>query len=199
MGAAPDLHGGTRAAQHAEGFVGAEPHPFRPLGHHPPRSMAGSRAGQAVAPIRLHAVLQQFQRDLGPVYRRLLRRHSGGLDLFWYASKKYPHSIPISAFKDYIVYNQVDTGYYYNADARRGAARHQVGAEGPCRNSRSGRAACARHARSLRRRLSHIAAQGPELPGSQGVAPTASLDTENVERIRQGLPRARPPHSATGA
>ncbi len=38
-----------------------------------------------------------------------------GLDLFWYASFKYPHSIPVTAFKDYIVHNQFDTGYYYNA------------------------------------------------------------------------------------
>src|SRR6476660_1655077 len=38
-----------------------------------------------------------------------------GLDLFWYASFKYPHSIPITAFKTYITHNQFDTGYYYNA------------------------------------------------------------------------------------
>ena len=38
-----------------------------------------------------------------------------GLDLFWYTSTKYPHSIPISAFKDYITANQIDTDYYYNA------------------------------------------------------------------------------------
>lgn len=39
----------------------------------------------------------------------------GGLDLFWYSSTKYPNSIPITPFKDYIRFNQVDTGYYYNA------------------------------------------------------------------------------------
>jgi hypothetical protein len=39
----------------------------------------------------------------------------GGLDLFWYASTKYPHSIPISVFKDYIGANQIQTNYYYNA------------------------------------------------------------------------------------
>jgi hypothetical protein len=39
----------------------------------------------------------------------------GGLDLFWYSSTKYPHSIPITPFKDYIRANQVDTAYYYNA------------------------------------------------------------------------------------
>src|SRR5215472_545663 len=38
-----------------------------------------------------------------------------GLDLFWYASEKFPHSIPITPFKSYIVHNQFDTNYYYNA------------------------------------------------------------------------------------
>ena len=38
-----------------------------------------------------------------------------GLDLFWYASTKYPRSIPIAGFKDYITHNQIDTNYYYNA------------------------------------------------------------------------------------
>jgi hypothetical protein len=38
-----------------------------------------------------------------------------GLDLFWYASLKYPKSIPINAFKSYITHNQFDTNYYYNA------------------------------------------------------------------------------------
>ena len=39
----------------------------------------------------------------------------GGLDLFWYSSTKYPNSIPIVPFKNYIRVNQVDTNYYYNA------------------------------------------------------------------------------------
>ncbi|MEI9928917.1 MAG: hypothetical protein WDN44_16055 [Sphingomonas sp.] len=39
----------------------------------------------------------------------------GGLDTFWYSSTKYPNSIPITPFKDYIRANQIDTNYYYNA------------------------------------------------------------------------------------
>jgi hypothetical protein len=39
----------------------------------------------------------------------------GGLDLLWYSSTKYPHSIPITPFKGYIRANQIDTDYYYNA------------------------------------------------------------------------------------
>ena len=38
-----------------------------------------------------------------------------GLDLFWYSSTKYPKSIPITPFKDYITFNQISTDYYYNA------------------------------------------------------------------------------------
>lgn len=38
-----------------------------------------------------------------------------GLDLFWYASTKYPNSIPVGPFKRYITHNQIDTAYYYNA------------------------------------------------------------------------------------
>src|SRR5215218_2069848 len=39
----------------------------------------------------------------------------GGLDLFWYSSTKFPHSIPVTPFKDYIRANQIDCTYYYNA------------------------------------------------------------------------------------
>jgi len=38
-----------------------------------------------------------------------------GLDLFWYSAVKYPKSIPITPFKNYITFNQIDTDYYYNA------------------------------------------------------------------------------------
>lgn len=38
-----------------------------------------------------------------------------GLNLFWYSATKYPLSIPVTPFKDYITHNQIDTDYYYNA------------------------------------------------------------------------------------
>ena len=47
-----------------------------------------------------------------------------GLDLFWYTSIKYPHSIPISTFKSYIAANQIQTNYYYNATP--GAAQRDI-------------------------------------------------------------------------
>ena len=37
-----------------------------------------------------------------------------GLDLFWWSSTKYPHSIPVLPFKRYITANQIGTDYYYN-------------------------------------------------------------------------------------
>src|SRR6185369_17571858 len=48
----------------------------------------------------------------------------GGLDLLWYASTRYPHSIPISSFKAYIGTNQIHTTYYYNATP--GAAQRDI-------------------------------------------------------------------------
>ena len=47
-----------------------------------------------------------------------------GLDLFWYSSTKYPGSIPITPFKEYIRANQVDCDYYYNATP--GAAQRDI-------------------------------------------------------------------------
>jgi hypothetical protein len=108
----------------------------------------------------------------------------GGLDLFWYASVKYPHSIPETAFKDYITHNQIDTDYYYNATP--GAAQRDI-----------------KSALRVLAELSSLARLYPDSTpdvfaaafhrsfrniqnclGSQGVAPSASVDTENAERIR---------------
>ena len=107
-----------------------------------------------------------------------------GLDLFWYASLKYPHSIPISAFKSYITYNQVDTDYYYNATP--GAAQRDI--KSAFAVMQEIRALKALHSVSTPEafaaayRKSLIKVQN--CLGSHGVAPAASLDTENVDRIR---------------
>lgn len=47
-----------------------------------------------------------------------------GLDLFWYSSTGYPRSVPITPFKDYILHNQIDTSYYY--DATPGSAQRDI-------------------------------------------------------------------------
>jgi hypothetical protein len=114
-----------------------------------------------------------------------------GLDMFWYASTKYPHSIPISAFKDYIAHNQIDTNYYYSATP--GSAQRDI--------KRALRLAAAI------RRLEQAHAKGDaagfatayrqeltgtgEKPGVQnclgspGVAPAASVATQDADVNRR--------------
>ena len=38
-----------------------------------------------------------------------------GLDLFWNKNIKYPNSVPLQPFHEYITFNQVWTNHYYNA------------------------------------------------------------------------------------
>lgn len=108
-----------------------------------------------------------------------------GLDLLWYASTKYPHSIPITPFKNYIRANQVDTDYYYNATP--GSAQRDI---------RSGQ--------RVRRALIQLAEDHARLDppafaeayrkalveiqndlGAPGEAPVASNDTAAADRNRQ--------------
>ena len=110
-----------------------------------------------------------------------------GLDLFWYASTKYPHSIPISVFKSYISANQIDTNYYYNATP--GAAQRDIkaalrvrrevlaleqayGAGDAAAFGRAYRAALARLANSL---------------ASPGYAPIASIATRKADLARRAF------------
>ncbi|HEY6814663.1 MAG TPA: hypothetical protein VI168_03895 [Croceibacterium sp.] len=107
-----------------------------------------------------------------------------GLDLFWYASTKYPNSIPITPFKNYIRANQVDTNYYY--DATPGSGQRDV-----------------KLALKLLHDTQAIAAKLPSLDddalasaferllianqqglGSPGYAPVASCDTAAADRNR---------------
>jgi len=111
-----------------------------------------------------------------------------GLDLFWYASVKYPHSIPITAFKNYIEFNQIETDYYYNATP--GAAQRDVKSAlqvmielrklGQLHQGSTPAAFAAAYQASL-----------PQLQnclGSHGLAPEASLDTRNAELNGQTPP-----------
>lgn len=107
-----------------------------------------------------------------------------GLDFFWHTSTKYPQSIPITPFKEYIRINQIDTEYYYNSVP--GAAQWDVKA-----------------ALRVRRAVQLLAEQHPKLTpaefqalyvqqlvktqgdfGYQGYAPVASNDTYNAEKNR---------------
>ena len=107
-----------------------------------------------------------------------------GLDLFWFSSTKYPKSIPITPFKNYIRANQINTEYYYNATP--GAAQRDI--KQALRLAAAIRALAARHAAlspadfavEWRRTLVSI----QDCLGSQHYAPVASNDTELAARRR---------------
>lgn len=107
-----------------------------------------------------------------------------GLDLFWYTSIKYPHSIPIASFKDYITANQISTNYYYNATP--GTAQRDIKAALRVREAvlkleaahKQGSAADFAAAwRTATRALGNSLA-------SPGFAPIASLATQNADAAR---------------
>ena len=108
-----------------------------------------------------------------------------GLDLFWYASSKYPQSIPITPFKTYITHNQFHTGYYYNATP--GSAQRDIKAALKVYGELKSLAA--KHAGSTpdafapeyNKALAHI----QNCLGSPGFAPVASMDTENADTNRR--------------
>lgn len=108
-----------------------------------------------------------------------------GLDMFWYSSTKYPKSVPITPFKDYIRANQIYTDYYYNATP--GSAQRDIKSALRVRDV-------------VRRAAVAHATQAPEAfeaswrealvmvqndLGSPGFAPVASNDTANADRNRQ--------------
>jgi|SRR4051794_12433233 hypothetical protein len=107
-----------------------------------------------------------------------------GLDLFWYSSTKYPHSIPVTPFKDYIRKNQVDTDYYYNATP--GSAQRDIKAALRVYSALNDLAD--RHASltpeqfAVEYRKTLVSIQN-DLP-SAGLAPVASNDTANADANR---------------
>ncbi len=113
-----------------------------------------------------------------------------GLDLFWYSSSKYPKSIPITPFKDYIRSNQVDTDYYYNATP--GSAQRDI--KCAMRVRRAVLQLAQAHAGSTPAgfasawRQALVAVQNDL--GSPGFAPVASNDTTNADRNRQAWVQA---------
>jgi hypothetical protein len=107
-----------------------------------------------------------------------------GLDLLWYSSTKYPHSIPISSFKAYIRANQIDTDFYYNSVP--GAAQRDV--KSALRVRRALLSLEKQYASSTPeefRKLYVTALVGVQNDlGYQGHAPVASNDTANADRNR---------------
>jgi hypothetical protein len=107
----------------------------------------------------------------------------GGLDLFWYSSTKYPHSIPITPFKNYIRVNQVDTNYYYNATP--GSAQRDI--KQALRLSAAIRALAAAAPSdpdAFAKAYAGLLRQAQGAMGAPGYAPIASLDTERADEHR---------------
>ena len=114
-----------------------------------------------------------------------------GLDLFWYSSTRYPKSIPITPFKDYIRANQVDTDYYYNATP--GSAQRDI--KCAMRVRRAVLQLAQAHAGSTPAAFAELWRQALVAVqndlGSPGYAPVASNDTAQADRNRQAFVQAR--------
>ena len=112
-----------------------------------------------------------------------------GLDLLWCSSTKYPHSIPISPFKNYIRANQIDTDYYYNSVP--GAAQRNV--KSALRVRRAILALAARRAAlsptEFRKLYVSTVVEVQNDLGSQGCAPVASRDTRDAAQHREDYVR----------
>ena len=123
----------------------------------------------------------------------------GGLDLFWYASTKYPHSIPITPFKNYIRANQIDTGYYYNAtpgnaqrDIKGALALAEKITALAAKSSSNPQEFAAAYAEVLRNAQGDIGVSPVQGSlGAPGFAPIASLDTEIADDHRCHFVRER--------
>jgi hypothetical protein len=108
-----------------------------------------------------------------------------GLDLLWYSSTKYPHSIPITPFKNYIRANQINTDYYY--DSVPGAAQRDVKSALRVRRAilaLAGQQASLSPAEFQKLYITTLTGVQNDL-GYQGYAPVASKDTENADKNRE--------------
>ncbi|WP_192912532.1 hypothetical protein [Paracraurococcus ruber] len=108
-----------------------------------------------------------------------------GLDLLWYTSTKYPHSIPIADFKNYISANQIQTRYYYNATP--GAAQRDIKQALVMRDELVALARLqptatpAEFGRAYRKLLARVQRGF----GAHGIAPAASPATERADAARR--------------
>lgn len=107
-----------------------------------------------------------------------------GLDLFWYSATKYPHSIPVTPFKNYITYNQISTDYYYNATP--GSAQRDVKTSLQVYDAI--RALEKAHAdqspEEFQKTYNEALLKVQNGLGEPGFGPVASLDTERADGLR---------------
>ena len=113
-----------------------------------------------------------------------------GLDMFWYSATKYPKSLPVTPFKNYITHNQIYTDYYYNATP--GSAQRDIKAsihvydEVKKLAERHKNLDAATFAAAYRNALLEV----QEHLGDPGYAPVASLDTEKADMNRKAAIKA---------
>jgi hypothetical protein len=124
-----------------------------------------------------------------------------GLDLLWISSTKYPHSIPITPFKNYIRANQIDTDYYYSSvpgSAQRDIkAALRVGRAILTLTEKHGSLAPADFRRLYVTTLVGVPNDAKQVGIQndlryQGYAPVASNDTKNAESNRDQYVRDHP-------
>ena len=122
----------------------------------------------------------------------------GGLDLFWYSSTRYPHSIPITSFKNYIRANQIDTDYYYNATP--GAAQRDIKSALRIRLAILELAKLHKDLEPADFQKAYIEILSKKLNGGllqnglgyQGYAPVASNDADSADKHRNAYVRDQP-------
>lgn len=104
-----------------------------------------------------------------------------GLNLFWYSATKYPGSIPVTPFKEYITYNQLSNDYYYNATP--GSAQRDV--KSAIQVYQQVLALSGDHANTsaedFARAYKTAILQVQDDLGDPGFGPVASLDTERAD------------------
>ncbi|MEM6905252.1 MAG: hypothetical protein AAF568_05110 [Pseudomonadota bacterium] len=108
-----------------------------------------------------------------------------GLNLFWWSATKYPRSIPVTPFKDYITHNQIDTEYYFNATP--GAAQRDVKAG--LRVREQVLALAEAHGKedpeTFAKSFEAAIGKAQNYLGDPGYGPVASLDTEAADLNRR--------------
>jgi hypothetical protein len=104
-----------------------------------------------------------------------------GLNLFWYSATKYPQSIPVTTFKNYITYNQVNTDYYYNATP--GAAQRDVKSSLGVYDAvlALSKAHASQSPEEFAKTFQDTMFRVQSSLGEPGLGPVASLDTERAD------------------
>ena len=108
-----------------------------------------------------------------------------GLNLFWYTATKYPGSIPVTPFKDYITYNQIQTDYYYNATP--GSAQRDVKSAVQVYDQVLGltKLHASADAETFAKAYRAAVLKVQDDLGDPGFGPVASLDTEQADIHRR--------------